>query len=400
MFKCFFVSLSCNKKLISNNMARPQKTTKVKEPVRIRFKELKNGNKSIYLDIYTDGKRHYEFLKLYLIPEKSQSAKIQNAEVLASANAIKAQRIIELSNNTAGIKNTRKSKVIFHDWLQIYFDQKSKKVSTNTALSIKGLLRFLESYGDKITMGHIDRDYCAGFAKFLADYTSPRTKRAIKPAVASLIYTKLMGALNVAVSEGVISANPGLKIRISELFPKSSSTRVFLTVEEVKKLMGTPAKREVIKQAFLFSCFCGLRWSDLNRLTWANIENNNGRYYVNIVMQKTKERLYLPLNTQALAYLPQKTPGEKITNRVFKDLGTNNQANYIIKLWCEAAGITKRVSFHVARHTFATTSLTLGADLYTTSKLLGHSNIATTQIYAKIINEKKNEAVDLFDNAF
>ena len=74
--------------------------------------------------------------------------------------------------------------------------------------------------------------------------------------------------------------------------------------------------------------------------------------------------------------------------------------NYYLKLWCAAAGITKNVSFHMARHTFATTSLTLGADLFTTSKLLGHTNIATTQIYAKIINEKKNEAVDLFDAAF
>ena len=84
-------------------MARPKKQTRAKEPVRIRFKELSNGNKSIYLDIYRDGKRSYEFLKLYLVPEKSQVAKVQNEQVMAAANAIKSQRIIELSNNTAGI---------------------------------------------------------------------------------------------------------------------------------------------------------------------------------------------------------------------------------------------------------------------------------------------------------
>lgn len=118
-------------------------------------------------------------------------------------------------------------------------------------------------------------------------------------------------------------------------------------------------------------------------------------------MQKTKEPLYLPLSQQALSFLPERKKGDSMHAPIFNnDIRLNCVVNKYLKRWADAAGITKTVTFHVARHTFATTSLTLGADLYTTSKLLGHTNISITQVYAKIVNEKKNEAVDLFDRVF
>ena len=70
----------------------------IKEPVRLRRKKLTNGNVSLYLDIYWNGTREYEFLKLYLIPEKSKSDKDKNRETLKLANSVKAQRIIEIQN--------------------------------------------------------------------------------------------------------------------------------------------------------------------------------------------------------------------------------------------------------------------------------------------------------------
>lgn len=72
----------------------------------------------------------------------------------------------------------------------------------------------------------------------------------------------------------------------------------------------------------------------------------------------------------------------------------------VLDTWAKEAGIQKHVTFHTARHTFATMELTMGADLYTTSKLLGHTEVRTTQIYAKIVNSKKEEAVSLLDSAF
>ena len=75
-----------------------KKQIKVKEPIRLRTKKLSNGNESLYLDIYTDGKRDYEFLKLYIIQERTKEDKEKNAQTLKLANAIKSKRIVELQN--------------------------------------------------------------------------------------------------------------------------------------------------------------------------------------------------------------------------------------------------------------------------------------------------------------
>ena len=85
---------------------------------------------------------------------------------------------------------------------------------------------------------------------------------------------------------------------------------------------------------------------------------------------------------------------------VFSTLPCEDTCNVQIKQWVKEAGITKHVTYHVSRHTFATMLLTLGADLYTVSKLLGHSQIKNTQVYAEIINRRKVEAVNLADNVF
>ena len=108
-------------------MAKKKKAVKAKEPIRLRFKELANGNKSLYLDIYRDGKRQYEFLKLYLIPETDETAKVRNLNTLQAANAIKAQKVIELTNDEAGVvKTTTRSKMLLIDWMRYYSDHKLK----------------------------------------------------------------------------------------------------------------------------------------------------------------------------------------------------------------------------------------------------------------------------------
>ena len=110
----------------SNIMAKTPK--KIKEPVKLRFKELADGNKSLYLDIYKgNGRRQYEFLKLYLVPETNPLQKRQNADVLKAANAIKSQRIIELANNEAGIKNPQRGKMLLADWMAAYKETKQGK---------------------------------------------------------------------------------------------------------------------------------------------------------------------------------------------------------------------------------------------------------------------------------
>lgn len=172
--------------------------------------------------------------------------------------------------------------------------------------------------------------------------------------------------------------------------------REFLTVDEVKRLIETPCRRPDIKGAFLFSCFCGLRISDVKGLQWKNVIKDGEKIHIQITQYKTKRPLFLPLNKQALRWMPERgNAGDE--DFVFPPLSKNMT---VLDVWAKDAGISKHVTFHVSRHTFATMELTMGADLYTTSKLLGHTEVKTTQIYAKIVNSKKEEAVSLLDSAF
>ena len=381
-------------------MARKKVVRKPKEPIKLRFKELANGNKSLYLDIYRNGKRQYEFLKFYLIPETDEAAKTRNENTLQAANAIKAQRIIELTNDEAGIaKTSSRSKMLLVDWMRYYSDHKlktgqSKSFSNQINKAIKQLVKYK---GDKVLVKDVDKDFCLGFIDFLNSLRRADGKPLAKVTTAGY-FRCLNCALNVAVKEDVIPFNPCSKIERDSKIKVPESTREFLTIDEIKKLIATDCVNAAVKNAYLFSCFCGLRHSDIQALTWGDILKDGNRYRAKIVMKKTQKTLYLPISDEALKWMPER--GDKTdTDKVF-DLPYYTYLSVVVKTWAKEAGITKTMTFHTARHTFATMMLTLGADLYTTSKLLGHTNMKTTQIYAKIVDKKKDEAVNLVNDIF
>lgn len=143
------------------------KEMKIKEPIRIRTKKLNNGNESIYLDNYVEGKREYEFLKLYLVPEKDRITKNRNTETMKLANAIKAQKIVEIQNNRHGFSNSKnKSNIKLINYIQYIADKDiektGRKVTSNT------LIHHLQRY-DKagITFKQLDKDYIIGFVEYL-----------------------------------------------------------------------------------------------------------------------------------------------------------------------------------------------------------------------------------------
>lgn len=382
-------------------MARTKKIAKAKEPIRIRFKLLANGNKSIYFDIYKDGKRSYEFLKLYLVPEVNEAAKAQNANTLNAANAIKAQRIIELANSAAGLSNSAfRSKMLLTDWMRLYCSRKAKTGrSKSFSKQVDKSLNYLIAYkGDRITMRDVDKDFCKGFVSYLKEVKRSNGK-SLSPSSVHCYYKAFNCALNVAVKEDIIPFNPFNKIGSDEKAQMPESTREYLTVEEVKALIKSECSHDAIKMAFLFGCFCGLRHSDIVALRWDNIETNGNEQFLRIVIKKTNKPLTMPLSSEALKWMPER--GEsKGTDKVFTLPKSEDYHNKILKRWAKDAGINKVVTFHVSRHTFATMELTAGADLYTTSKLLGHTNVKTTQIYAKIVDKKKAEAVNLVSSLF
>ncbi len=379
-------------------MPRVRKPAKVKEPIRLRMKELANGSKSLYLDIYRDGKRSYEYLKMYIIPETDDNARRQNAATMTAVNTIKSRRIIELTNGEAGIKRAEdKEAVLLQDWMNSYMENQQKR-GKKDGHQIKVAIQILREYaGERVTMELVDKAFCQGYIDYLLMEYRPQGKPVSK-FTAQNYYRVLNGALNAAVRADVIKLNPFTKIGNSDKIRRPESKREYMTIEELRALIATPMKNEMVKQAYLFSCFCGLRISDIIGLKWGNVYVDNGQYRLEVVMQKTKEPIYLPLSPEALRWMPER--GDKSSEDAVFDLPSVTHVNILLKPWAKAAGIDKRFSFHTARHTFATMMLTLGADLYTTSKLLGHTDVKMTQVYAKIINRKKDEAVNLVNGLF
>lgn len=381
-----------------------RKAVKAKEPIRIRFKELANGNKSIYLDYYKDGKREYEFLKLYIIPEKNASAKIQNEETLRTANAIKAQRVVSLQNGQHGFSNSGiKGRTNFISYLRLQAEKYDEKGSKAYATSVRNTIVHLIRYkGEKVQMKNVDKKYLLGYIEYLNGEASKyfeedgkeKKRKKISDASKALYWGVVVTALKRAVKDDIIASNPADKISEQDKPKEGKSTKVYLTLDEVKALANTPCKYPDLKNAFLFCCFCALRMCDARRLKWASVKKtSDGGKQIELVQQKTGEPVYIPLSDNALQWLPSKGK-KKDTDNVF-DLPHVSTIEKWLGHWGEAAEVKKHLTYHVSRHTFATLTLAYGADLYTVSKLMGHSNIQTTQIYAKIVDENKRKAVEL-----
>lgn len=381
-----------------------RKTTKLKEPVRVRTKKLSDGSESLYLDIYVNGKRSYEFLKMYLLPEVNNKIKEQNKATLAAAEAIKSRRIIEITNSKGGIKRAEGwQKLLLSDWLDIYV---GKKIDTGqkNAQVVRSMVNVIQPFVKKTRMGDIDKAWALRFIDWIQNtYKShPDKEKKGKPLSqgSARFYTvTLSAALNAAVRADRLGENPFMLLSADERIKKPVSQRQFLTVEEVKRLIATDCRIDIIKRAYLFSCYTSLRISDVRALRWKNVVCNEGKYLLAFVMKKTSVPNYTPLSVKAMEWMPER--GESTDDDlVFKDLPSSVVIGQVLKEWSKAAKIDKHVTYHTSRHTFGTMMLTAGADLYTTSKLMGHADVRTTQIYAKIIDSKKIEAVNLVDKMF
>lgn len=379
-----------------------------KESVRLRFRDLVDGSQSIYLDCYVKGKREYRFLNIYLKPDKGRENKAWNKQQLALAEAIKSQTIVDIQNGKFGFRDVKAAEnTNFISYLEGMLEGYENKGQTACANLMKNTIRRLIAYkGKLIPISGITKEYLIGFIEFLNaegnsfDKNAKDPERQVKPlsgVYKEAMYNRIMVALNKAEREGIILKNPG-KVVDSSLRPRAEeSKREYLTLDEVKAIIDTPyLVKNHVKEAFLFCCFSGLRFSDIYKLTWGEIKiGQDGDARLETRMKKTKKDIYIPLSENALNWLPERN-GAPDTARVFYLLPNQpGNADVRLRTLVKNAGITKRVSFHVSRHTFATLTLTYGADLYTVSKLLGHCNIRTTQIYAKIVDENKRKAVNL-----
>lgn len=359
-------------------------------------KQTKKGTISLYLEIYKgytetpDGKRkpirEYEYLNLYLIDKPTNPIdKQQNKENLNLAKSIQAKRELEIKNGSYGFTNEFKKQTNF---IEYFKNLVSKKETQGNEGNWYSTLKHLENFtGSNVTFKDIDLQFAERFKDFLNKAKKKDGKPLSNNSKCSY-FAKFRASLNEAVKEKIIYGNPAVE---TGNFKTIENQREYLTLDELKKLAQTECRYDVLKRAFLFSCLTGLRWSDIQNLIWNDVQTTGTNWRVHFKQQKTKGQQYLDINQQAKDLMQDVG---KPDERVFIGLNYSAYMNVALQTWILKAGITKYITFHCARHTFAVLQLSLGTEIYTLSKMLGHSEIKTTQIYAKIVDEKIFEAVN------
>jgi integrase len=358
----------------------------------VTLRQREKGDKiSLYLDYYHQGKRKYEYLQLYLIPEPKKGSlpkdkKEENKNNLALAESIRSKRHLELQNGVYGFQDQGKLKGSFLRYFEYLTEKRSASKGNhgNWDSTLKHLKKFVTF---EVTFAQIDQRWLEDFKEFLKDKAETPSKTRLSQNSQSSYYNKVRAALREAFKEGIIQRNPA---DVVDGVKPGEPQREFLTLKELQDLANTECELPIMKQAFLFSALTGLRWSDIQKLTWSEVQHSKEiGNYIRFRQKKTKGAETLPISDQALQMLGDRTSP---ADRVFVGLKYSAWHNLKLQQWVMNAKITKSITFHCARHTYATLQLTLGTDIYTVSKLLGHKDLKTTQIYAKIIDEKKKDA--------
>lgn len=362
--------------------------------VHLRQKAITKGRKSLYLDFYpptehpqTGIKTRREFLNLYVFDKpKSVFDKTHNAETLQLAQSIRQQR--ENQINKPEIYNGYEKEQLRIKELGavnfiIYFKKLTDKRDGSNVGNWNAAFKYLVAFtGDMLKISDLNLKLCNEFKEYLLN-----TKLTNNSAQS--YFNKFKAALKQAYKDGYLQTDLNAKV---QQIKAAETQRNFLTLDELNRLVKTDCQSQILKQAALFSALTGLRFSDIEKLTWNEVEFIEGNgYFIKFTQQKTQGVEMLPISNQAFSLLGSRN---KHNTKVFEGLIYSDTLNNMLNVWVKNSEITKKITFHCFRHTFATLQLTNGTDIYTVSKMLGHRELKTTQVYAKIIDSTKRKAAN------
>jgi len=370
--------------------------------VKLRQKPISGNRQSLYLDFYpaiphpdTGAPTRREFLGLYLNDKANKSIdKQHNKETLQLAEQIRQKRENHLNKPeiyTGYELEQKRIKELGEQNFVTYFktlaDKRKASNHDNWVSAFNYLITFTKG---NLKFADLNEKFCTEFKEYLLSTKSKRSdKTTLSQNSAVSYFNKVKAALKQAYKDGILQTD--LNTKISPI--KAAETRrEYLTIEELNKLVKTPCNNDLLKRAALFSAVTGLRFSDIQKMVWGELEYIEGQgYFLNFSQKKTNGIEYYPVSEQAVSLLNEK--GEP-TAKVFEGLEYSAYHNKHLFQWIGAAGITKDITFHCFRHTFATLQLFNGTDIYTVSKMLGHKDLKTTQILSKIVDDTKRKAAD------
>ena len=275
----------------------------------------------------------------------------------------------------------------FEDLRDKRHQNSSKSIRVNWDREVKLMKMFTE--GKPMIFSTIDMNLLEDYKNFLINAPQGGSKKGtITRNTASTYFSIFKAGLHQAFIDGYLTVDIAAK---AKNIAYSDKQREYLTIDELNTLAATPCDRPIMKRASLFSALTGMRHSDIQKLKWKEIIKDGEHYRILFTQQKTKGVQYMPISDQAYQLCGERGEPDRL---VFEGLQDPSWINKPLERWIKAAGITKHITFHCFRHTYATLQLTNGTDIYTVSKMLGHTKVTTTQIYAKIVDEKKEQAAD------
>lgn len=406
--------------------------------VKLRKKAISSGY-SLFLEYANNYKQEKIYLRIHLskgdtpLRRKNDTDTWNKAEEIRQAvedyiiknHAQTLEYAYKLYIDEVNRETTEEEKknITLVDWLNKFREDKARTgQSKSLAVTINNLIKYVSDFtqGEKVLLTDVSKEWLEEFLMYLGKTnsfvrnrflkgsnvehvaTNEKTDKPLAKSTAKLYYNTFICALGAAESDGlIISPARQVKAEDKKVLKGDGTQREFLTAEELERMQATFVRNQETKRAFLFGCYVGLRVSDIKSLTYGDIKEEQtakGKqiFVIRKMMIKTRKNVSVPLSNKALSYLPDNFTQHPKDERVF-DLPGESSMNGMLKTWAKDAGVNKVVTFHTSRHTFATLALTLGADIYTTSKLLGHQNVRTTQIYAEVIDAKKEQAISLFD---
>mgnify|MGYP003574955782 CR=1 FL=1 len=370
--------------------------------VTLRSKAISKGRQSLYLDFYpevfnpeTGKKTRREFLNLYIFEKpKGFGEKLANSENMRTAELICTRRRNEVNKEFIytpfELEQLRLKEIGKRPFLQYFKKQGDKRVGKNWDIWDTAICHFENFTGGRIiTFQDITISFIDDYREYLLNAKNRRNiGKKIARNTALSYFNKLKTTLKKAYKEGLLQLDVNAGI---EGIKEQESQRNYLTMEEAIALFKTPCTKEVVKRVSLFSILTGIRYSDIAKLKWKEVQHTlNDGYYIRFAQQKTEKQENLPISDQAFGILGKRGEPEQ---QVFPGL-KKWDFDRLVPLWVKAAGINKQITFHCFRHTYATLQIAEGTDLLTVSKMLGHKSVKTTQIYTKVVDQRKREAAD------
>jgi integrase len=370
--------------------------------VKLRHKPISGKRQSLYLDFYpailhpqTGEPTRREFLGLYLFDKaKTPIDKQHNKETLQLAEQIRQKKDNQLNKpeiytgyEKEQLKIRKQGEQNFVEYFKTLADKRKASNYDNWVSAYAYLETFTKG---NLKFADLNEKFCNEFREYLLTVKSNKSnKTTLSQNSAVSYFNKLKATMKQAFKDGYLQSDLNAKI---QPIKQAETQRNFLTIEELNSLVKTDCQNHLLKRAAIFSALTGVRFSDIEKLLWGELEYIKGNgYFIQFKQQKTKGVEMMPISEQAYSLLGER---KEPTDKVFEGLTYSAYSNKHLYQWIGAAGITKDITFRCFRHTFATLQLSKGTDIYTVSKMLGHRELKTTQIYAKIIDKTKREAAN------